>query len=90
MKSPEAVRRCTNLGRFYLRYTTSHGSFCDNKKKDTQRCLFFIPNCKPYLPLYVFIVRSAPTLTNDKIASPKSFKRSGISLFSSSEKSPRT
>ena len=60
------------------------------QKRDTQRVSLFCILCKPYLPLYVFIVRSAPTLTNDKIASPKSFKRSGISLFSSSEKSPRT
>lgn len=43
-----------------------------------------------YLPLYVFIVRSGPMATNERMASPKSFRRSGINFSSSSEKSPNT
>lgn len=55
--------------------------FCANG-----RCLLQVA----YLPLYEFIVRSAPIDAKDRIASPNNFSRSGILLFSSSEKLPRT
>ena len=49
-----------------------------------------LPCGTTYFLLNVFIVKSIPAQANERIASPKIFRRSGIAFCSSSVHSPRT